>query len=76
MFRVSGRGTRAALRRAYPGADVRAQREFGGTVTASVYEDGGTFCVSADIGGMLAYLLGFDVPGPDDDGERAPGRAA
>jgi len=65
MQRMSGRSTRTALRRAYPGADVRARREFGGTLTASVYQDSGTFCVSADASGMLAYLLHLDLPDSD-----------
>lgn len=74
MHRVSGRGTRAALRQSYPGADVQARREFGGTVTASVYQDSGTFCVSADTGGMLAYLLGLDLPSADPGGESLDAR--
>lgn len=76
MHRVSGRGMRAALRQSYPGADVRARREFGGTVTASVHQDSGTFCVSADTGGMLAYLLGLDLPPADPGGEPLDARPA
>lgn len=73
MHRVSGKSTRAALRRAYPGADVWTRREFGGTLTASVYAGSGTFCVSADIGGILAYLLDLDLPDSGSDpGPDAP----
>jgi len=62
MFRMSGSSTRAALSREYPGADVRARREPGGTVTATARRDDGMFCVTAPAGGMLAYLLGLDIP--------------
>lgn len=74
MSRVSGKSTRATLRRAYPGAEVQARREFGGTVTASVYQDSGTFCVSADMGGLLAYLMGIDPGSEPDGGEPATER--
>lgn len=62
MHRVSGLSTRSALRVRYPGAEISACREPGGTVTASATRDGGMFCASAPAGGMLAYLLDLDLP--------------
>lgn len=59
---MSGKSTREALQRAYPGADVRARREFGGGITASVHTTDGTLGISAEIGGLVAFLLGLDVP--------------
>jgi hypothetical protein len=75
MRRVTAQRASDALRREYPGADVRVRREFGGGVSASVFRGTGTMCFAADGSGVLAALLGLDVaPGTPDGGESADER--